>query len=305
MNDGVTGAVLPSIETQYNVTYSVVSLLFVTYALGFIASAPVISTIDAKIGRSRLLMLACSCMTAGYTILLGGNVKCQHKELSLILPSTPFPSYRSGLLHHWSGRCAFPGSIQCVDSESNERSRDTGLHAWSLWGEFRTESFPSHSFIVYPTLNLRLVQVGGVVSPLIATAMISKGIRWSYFYAIPLTLAAISVGSTGWSYRGFEADAAVQLMTALEQTASRRSMPGDPTKRQQLWKSFKNRTTVLGALFIFFYQGGEVAISGWVISYLIHVRDGDPSQVGNVTSGFWGGITRGLHLFQAVSNLRC
>lgn len=36
-----------------------------------------------------------------------------------------------------------------------------------------------------------------------------------------------------------------------------------------------------------------MAISGWVISYLIHNRNGDPSQVGNVTSGFWGGITVG------------
>lgn len=42
-----------------------------------------------------------------------------------------------------------------------------------------------------------------------------------------------------------------------------------------------------------FYQGSEVAISGWVISYLIHFRDGEPSQVGNVTAGFWGGITLG------------
>jgi fucose permease len=42
------------------------------------------------------------------------------------------------------------------------------------------------------------------------------------------------------------------------------------------------------------YQGGEVAISGWVISYLIQHRDGTPSQVGNVTSGFWAGITRKL-----------
>ncbi len=41
------------------------------------------------------------------------------------------------------------------------------------------------------------------------------------------------------------------------------------------------------------YQGAEVAISGWVISYLIHYRQGNPAQVGNVTSGFWGGITVG------------
>lgn len=36
-----------------------------------------------------------------------------------------------------------------------------------------------------------------------------------------------------------------------------------------------------------------MAISGWVISYLIHYRKGNPAQVGNVTSGFWAGITVG------------
>lgn len=88
------------------------------------------------------------------------------------------------------------------------------------------------------------------MSPLIATAMISKGIRWSYFYAIPLALSLASIGFMGWSYRGFEADASVQLMTALERTASLRSAPGEPTKKQLLWRSMKNRTTLLGALFI-------------------------------------------------------
>jgi fucose permease len=63
------------------------------------------------------------------------------------------------------------------------------------------------------------------------------------------------------------------------------------------WQSFKtlisNKPTVLGALFIFCYQGAEVAISGWIISFLIQFRHGDPSKVGFVTSGFWTGITLG------------
>lgn len=70
MTDAVTGAVLPSIEAQYGVSYSVVSLLFIAYAMGFLSSAPLISIIDAKIGRSRLLMLACSFMSVGYTTLI-------------------------------------------------------------------------------------------------------------------------------------------------------------------------------------------------------------------------------------------
>jgi len=39
-----------------------------------------------------------------------------------------------------------------------------------------------------------------------------------------------------------------------------------------------------------------VSISGWVISFLIATRKGNPSSVGYVTAGFWGGITLGRFL---------
>lgn len=210
MTDAVTGAVLPSIEAQYNVSYSIVSLLFIAYAFGFLASAPVISILDLKLGRSRLLMLACSLLSVGYTILI-----C----------APPFPVIVFAFWVAGTGMALFL-------SISNAWIVNL-LNGTTLLGFMHG-----------------LYGVGGVVSPLIATAMISKGIRWSYFYAIPLALSAASIGLMGWSYRGFEADASVQLMTALERTASRRSQPGEPTKRHQLWISMKNRTTLLGALFI-------------------------------------------------------
>ncbi|POR35325.1 Bypass of stop codon protein 6 [Tolypocladium paradoxum] len=49
----------------------------------------------------------------------------------------------------------------------------------------------------------------------------------------------------------------------------------------------------LGAIFIFAYQGAEVSISDWVISFLINARGGDPSSVGYISAGFWAGITLG------------
>lgn len=140
--------------------------------------------------------------------------------------------------------------------------------------------------------------------------MISDGIHWSRFYFLPLATALISVVFLGWSHKGFEEDSAVQLLSSLQRTASRQAAAtGEPTKLQLLKQALKSRTTLLGAAFILcgpppsflcekltmysFYQGAEVAISGWVISYLISYRKGVPSQVGNVTSGFWGGITVG------------
>ena len=135
-----------------------------------------------------------------------------------------------------------------------------------------------------------LYGLGGIISPIVATTMITHGAKWSYFYVIPLTFSVISLVFMGWAFKGFEEDGAVQLMTALERTASRQTAAlGEPTNFDLLKRALRKRATLLGALFILFYQGAEVAISGWVISFLINYRQGDPSKVGNVTSGFWGG----------------
>lgn len=100
---------------------------------------------------------------------------------------------------------------------------------------------------------------------------------------------------TGWAFWNYENEASTQLLTALERTASQRAAieDGAPTKKQLLKRALKNRVTVMGALLIFAYQGAEVAISGWVISFLIDYRDGDPAQVGFVTAGFWVKSLRG------------
>ena len=70
--------------------------------------------------------------------------------------------------------------------------------------------------------------------------------------------------------------------------------------------ALQNKVTVIGALFIFAYQGAEVAVSGWIISYLINYRDGDPAKVGYVTAGFWvccsNSVAQGIaDIFRLVS----
>lgn len=94
-------------------------------------------------------------------------------------------------------------------------------------------------------------KIGGIIAPLMATAMVSRGVRWSFFYFIPLSIAIVSVFFLGWSYKEFENDAAVQLHTVLSRTASRQAAgEGQPTKMQLLKSSLRNRTTALGAMFI-------------------------------------------------------
>lgn len=134
--------------------------------------------------------------------------------------------------------------------------------------------------------------IGGTIAPLIATALVTHGRVWSTFYFVSLSVTLLNLVLAFITFRTYELDTPqVNLLTA---TASN---PNPTTSRtQNLKAAFRNKTTILGALFIFAYQGAEVSISGWVISFLISYRHSSPAHVGYVTSGFWGGITLGRFL---------
>ena len=91
-----------------------------------------------------------------------------------------------------------------------------------------------------------------------------------------------------WAFRAYETDNPAQHNALLRTPSGHKT-----SKLELLQQAIKNKTTILGSLFIFAYQGAEVSISGWVISFLISYRGGVPSRVGYVTAGFWAGITIG------------
>lgn len=99
----------------------------------------------------------------------------------------------------------------------------------------------------------------------------------------------------GWAFRNYENDVSSIPSSNTGRVADqqRGAELEAPTKMRQLKEAVHNRATIMGALFIFAYQGAEVSISGWVVSYLIAYRGGDPTKVGYVTAGFWAGITLG------------
>jgi len=130
--------------------------------------------------------------------------------------------------------------------------------------------------------------VGGTIAPLIGTAIVSTGIIWSRFYFLLLGLRLCCVAFSAWAFHNYEEDSSATLLTVLELTASRQNAVAESgSKMKELKLALKNKVTIFGALFIFAYQGAEVAVSGWIISYLINYRDGDPAKVGYVTAGFW------------------
>jgi fucose permease len=251
MNDSAPGALIPYIEKHYSIGYAVVSLIFVTNALGFISAAPVTHAIEHKLGRSKSYALAMSLLVVSYVVII-----CQ----------PPFPVVVACffLLGFGMALSLALSNVYCA----NLPNSTTALSC--VHGSYG---------------------IGGTVAPLFATAMVSNGIRWSLFYTVSLAFSLINLSYSSWAFLGFEHDTPVEL---LRPTASRPTGEGEPLTRKQLLKSaIRNRTTLLGALFIFAYQGAEVSTSGWVVSFLISYRHGDPSSVGYVSAGFWAGITTG------------
>lgn len=109
-----------------------------------------------------------------------------------------------------------------------------------------------------------------------------------------MCLAVFNFVFTPWSFWGYELESDAENHTQQDTV-------GSSAEVERKWRSFKSvlsdKPTVLGACFVFAYQGAEVAISGWVISFLVQFRHGNPDKVGFVTSGFWAGITLGKSFY--------
>lgn len=152
--------------------------------------------------------------------------------------------------------------------------------------------------------------IGGIVAPIAATSLVSSGVFWARFYLITLGVRVFCFFLAGWAYWNYEKEGTSQFANSLQHISSRQAAAelGETTKLGILGRALKNKTTLIGALFIFAYQGGEVSESGWFISYLIDYRKGDPAKVGYISSGFWGGITVGrftlTHLAHVIGEKR-
>lgn len=53
------------------------------------------------------------------------------------------------------------------------------------------------------------------------------------------------------------------------------------------------RVTWLAALFLLGYVGAEVALGGWIVTFMLRVRHGGEFASGMTATGFWLGITAG------------
>lgn len=67
----------------------------------------------------------------------------------------------------------------------------------------------------------------------------------------------------------------------------------DSRLKQALFSKAAGRVTWLCAAFLLGYVGTEVALGGWIVTFMIRVRHGGAFASGMTATGFWIGITVG------------
>ncbi|ORX88468.1 MFS efflux transporter [Basidiobolus meristosporus CBS 931.73] len=126
--------------------------------------------------------------------------------------------------------------------------------------------------------------IGAFVAPLVAAAILASGIRWNFYYLVTLGLALINIPLAYFAFQTQQGNLAEQ-----QDDQQQNNDDGGKMLKQVVLK----RATWLTAMFLLLYVGAEVSIGGWIVTFLVTVKKGDPDKMRIVASSFWAGIALG------------
>ncbi|CAK7896285.1 hypothetical protein CAAN1_04S07822 [[Candida] anglica] len=284
-SDGTPGALLPFIEEYYNVSYSVVSLIWMSNAVGFIMVALFSHKIEPWFTKRQALTLGCVFSTIMFAFVSTGY---------------KFPLIVCGFFFGGVGVATCLSQMNVFMTRLEKSSTALG-YFHGVYG------------------------LGATVSPLIGTSFINNDIPWHYFYLILVGLSLTNAINIWFSFEGSDEDLAPwdnkedvstetvvkeeeeAINTGHEETVigltnlgrggksktSRQGPHAPAVPHGDMAAALSNRITWLISFFVLFYQGSEVSMGGWIVTYLLNYRHGNPKSVGYVASGFWLGLTLG------------
>lgn len=127
---------------------------------------------------------------------------------------------------------------------------------------------------------------GGIICPTVFTAMMEAGKNWHICYAVLLGMDVLAwiLFTTAFIKDG---------PTAYKNTVEASRQEGGNANNSSFRVVVKSKLVWLLAFGLFLYVGSEVSLGGWISTFMIQIRDGDPEKMGYVTTGFWTGITVG------------
>ncbi|GIC94870.1 putative MFS transporter [Aspergillus udagawae] len=238
------------LEQHYSLSYTIVSLVFLSPLGGYFLAALTNNHIHLRFGRRGVAIISPSCHVLSYII------NCLHPPYPVLVVSFIFAGFGNGLAD--SGWNAWIGNMA-------DANQVLGL---------------LHGFY----------GVGAVLAPLAATSLVTKaGVGWWYFYYIMIGCAVIELATSVYCFWD-DTGAAFRRDT---QHSTGGTGTGGGSLRKALFTKRAGRITWLCSFFLLLYVGVEVALGGWIVTFMMRVRHGEPFASGMVATGFWLGITVG------------
>lgn len=246
MNDAAYGALIPYLEDYYNLSYTVVALVFLSPFIGYNLAAISNNKVHLTFGQRGVAVLGPSFHLIAYII------NALHPPYPVLVISFMLAGLGNGIedaaWNAWIGAMANPNEVLGF------------LHG--LYG------------------------VGGTIAPLIATTLVTKaGVPWYYWYYCMIGAAAIELATSVHAFW--------ECTGAVYRAANPRTSGQGSRLKEAILQKPAARVSWLAALFLLGYVGIEVGLGGWIVVFMINVRDGARFASGMTATGFWLGLTVG------------
>lgn len=133
--------------------------------------------------------------------------------------------------------------------------------------------------------------LGCLVSPFVATAIAARvGDRWPLFYLFLVGIGAANTTAVLVTFRdSLKIYDKLNLPEGTEEATPSRSK----TANRDVLDALKSPPVYLLSLFYFFMLGVGITASGWVVEFLVSVRNGRLPDIGYVSAGLSGGMFLG------------
>ena len=254
-------------------TYTVVALIFFSPLFGFLLAAFFNSRLHRKYGQRGIALTCSTFRLTAYVII------ALHPPFPVIVCVYTLLGFGHGLANA----------------------------AWNAWiGAF------ANANEVLGVLH-GFYGLGATASPLIVSSMVAKAnLPWYTFYYLLVRYMydirpSIHFVLLGYLTLSKLKQAGVATIELISTTTSFWKATGEvfvqvhlssPTRsgnglREALTKSPSSRLTWLCMTLLFLYVGVEVALGGWLITFMINIRRGSAFASSMTATGFWMGLTIG------------
>ncbi|OKP14233.1 Bypass of stop codon protein 6 [Penicillium subrubescens] len=253
VNDGSLGSLIPYVIRSYSLDTNMISVLYGVTFFGWLIAALSNSII-------------CQNLDLGLILLLGAALQILAHVLRTWLP--PFPLYAVTFL------------LASLGQAYNDTHANT----------FVTSVRKAHRWLGFIHA---MYMAGCLVGPFVATAVASanEDSKWNLFYTFPLGIGVVNMVIVRVSFHDRMKLSPKRKRKTPTIAGAEAESESESTGRAA-WKEIKTilsmRSVWLLSLFFFFFLGAAITAGGWIVEYLVQVRNGDLKDMGYVPAGLSG-----------------